>query len=167
MSIFAYFISWCHPLRYLHRTARNANLTYLIVMYNSRPYRLSIRGSYAVVFVCRYEGEWRDDRMHGRGTLRKIEGGEYKGQFFNGMRHGIGELGGRDWWAAVRPRGSLLHPFIPLFIHTLLCLRLLPIYPHPLSLIACNLSANDVLQCRTCCASHRFARPQFCVRPIK
>jgi hypothetical protein len=42
--------------------------------------------------VCggRYEGLWVDDNMHGSGVLQKVEGGKYKGQFWNGMKHGVG-----------------------------------------------------------------------------
>jgi hypothetical protein len=28
--------------------------------------------------------------MHGGGVLQKVEGGKYKGQFWNGMKHGVG-----------------------------------------------------------------------------
>lgn len=38
----------------------------------------------------RYEGEWLDDVIHGKGVLQKVEGGKYRGEFWNGMRSGIG-----------------------------------------------------------------------------
>lgn len=38
----------------------------------------------------RYEGTFRDDIVHGEGSLQKFEGGKYSGDFRNGERHGMG-----------------------------------------------------------------------------
>lgn len=38
----------------------------------------------------RYEGTFRDDFVHGEGSLQKAEGGKYSGDFRNGERHGMG-----------------------------------------------------------------------------
>lgn len=38
----------------------------------------------------RYEGEWVDDFIHGKGVLQKVEGGKYRGEFWNGLRGGVG-----------------------------------------------------------------------------
>mmetsp|Transcript_25731 Transcript_25731/g.43349 ORF Transcript_25731/g.43349 Transcript_25731/m.43349 type:complete len:550 (-) Transcript_25731:116-1765(-) len=38
----------------------------------------------------RYEGSFRDDFVHGDGSLQKFEGGKYSGEFRNGERHGMG-----------------------------------------------------------------------------
>jgi hypothetical protein len=41
-------------------------------------------------FYPRYEGDWIDDVMHGKGVLQKVEGGKYRGEFWNGLRGGVG-----------------------------------------------------------------------------
>ena len=38
----------------------------------------------------KYEGQWADDRMEGRGVITKAEGGQYEGDIWQGMRHGSG-----------------------------------------------------------------------------
>jgi hypothetical protein len=38
----------------------------------------------------RYEGSFRDDSVHGHGSLQKFEGGKYSGEFRNGERNGMG-----------------------------------------------------------------------------
>jgi hypothetical protein len=39
-----------------------------------------------------YTGDWKEDKMHGEGTLESISGEMYKGSFKKNMRHGKGEL---------------------------------------------------------------------------
>lgn len=34
----------------------------------------------------RYEGEWREDKMHGMGMLVTKDGAKFEGKFFNGLR---------------------------------------------------------------------------------
>lgn len=36
-------------------------------------------------------GDWGDDLMNGNGTLTSIEGAVYKGDLWNGMKHGKGD----------------------------------------------------------------------------
>lgn len=37
-----------------------------------------------------YDGEWKDDMMHGKGTLIDGDGSKYVGQFFENAMHGKG-----------------------------------------------------------------------------
>ena len=37
-----------------------------------------------------YIGDWRDDKMHGYGTLQLKNGDKYQGQFIDDKRHGFG-----------------------------------------------------------------------------
>lgn len=39
----------------------------------------------------RYEGEWKNDKRHGRGTYRYTNGDVYIGEWSADMRHGKGE----------------------------------------------------------------------------
>ena len=38
-----------------------------------------------------YDGDWKDDKMHGRGVYRCANGEVYEGDLKDGMRHGRGE----------------------------------------------------------------------------
>lgn len=42
------------------------------------------------LYPFRYEGEWLNDVIHGKGVLQKVEGGKYRGEFWNGVRTGVG-----------------------------------------------------------------------------
>ena len=35
-----------------------------------------------------YEGEWKDDRAHGRGTLTYLSGDRYTGNWIQAKKHG-------------------------------------------------------------------------------
>jgi hypothetical protein len=43
-----------------------------------------------VVGKDRYEGEWVEDKMEGKGKYQYANGCEYEGNFINGERHGKG-----------------------------------------------------------------------------
>ncbi len=36
----------------------------------------------------RYEGQWKDDKAHGKGTLTYIHGDRYVGEWAEAMKHG-------------------------------------------------------------------------------
>jgi len=38
----------------------------------------------------RYEGEFKNDKLHGKGILYKADGNRYEGTFENGKQHGNG-----------------------------------------------------------------------------
>ena len=40
----------------------------------------------------RYDGEWRDGKMHGRGTMTYKNGGGYEGEWKDGKKHGRGTV---------------------------------------------------------------------------
>ena len=40
----------------------------------------------------RYEGEWSDGKLHGQGTLTFTDGNVYEGQFSDNNMHGTGTL---------------------------------------------------------------------------
>jgi len=45
------------------------------------------------VAVSRYEGEWKDDKRHGRrGVCEYADGSRYEGEWKDGKRHGRGEI---------------------------------------------------------------------------
>lgn len=56
----------------------------------------------------KYEGSWRDDAVHGQGSLLKFEGGKYSGDFRCGLRHGMGveEFGNMIAESYVCPMGN-------------------------------------------------------------
>ena len=37
-----------------------------------------------------YDGEWKDNKKNGRGTLRYSDGDVYDGEFKDGLKHGRG-----------------------------------------------------------------------------
>lgn len=43
-----------------------------------------------VTQFCRYEGEWSNGRINGKGTLRLANGDVYSGEWKDAKRHGIG-----------------------------------------------------------------------------
>lgn len=43
-------------------------------------------------FHLRYEGNWKDDKQFGRGCESWSSGAVFIGNFFDGMKHGEGEL---------------------------------------------------------------------------
>ena len=47
-------------------------------------------GGYAWDNGDKYEGEWKDDKMHGKGTIIFANGGEYAGEHIDGKLHGQG-----------------------------------------------------------------------------
>lgn len=72
--------------------------------------------------VCRFEGEWKDDKMHGQGKL-EMEEETYTGEFYEGLANGTFPLS-RVWNLQIRKwrflfrqlhrrrherRGQLLH----------------------------------------------------------
>ena len=40
----------------------------------------------------KYEGEWKDGKMHGQGTMIYSDGGNYKGEWKDGNKHGQGTV---------------------------------------------------------------------------
>lgn len=48
----------------------------------------------------RYEGEWKDGRMHGKGAYHYSNGDKYEGEWKEDKRHGKGTVPGP---AAARP----------------------------------------------------------------
>ncbi|GFH30673.1 MORN repeat-containing protein 3, partial [Haematococcus lacustris] len=40
----------------------------------------------------RYQGEWSDNKRHGKGTVVYKNGDKYEGDWANGLRHGLGTL---------------------------------------------------------------------------
>ncbi len=52
-----------------------------------------------VLVLRRYEGDWEDDKQHGKGTEEWPDGAKYEGQYMNGKKHGKGVF----TWADVSP----------------------------------------------------------------
>ena len=41
---------------------------------------------------CQYDGMWRSNRRHGKGTFKWPSGSSYTGEFRNDKRHGQGQI---------------------------------------------------------------------------
>ena len=54
------------------------------------------RGSYSWATGDRYEGEWKAGRMHGEGTYVWTDGAHYTGSWRDGLRHGAGSFAWAD-----------------------------------------------------------------------
>ena len=39
-----------------------------------------------------YDGDWKDNKRHGRGIRRWTDGAEYSGEWMDGDMHGIGKM---------------------------------------------------------------------------
>ncbi|MBK7002176.1 MAG: hypothetical protein IPH35_20135 [Rhodoferax sp.] len=48
------------------------------------------KGTYVLANGNRYEGEYRDGKMHGKGTYVEANGGRYEGEYRDGLVHGKG-----------------------------------------------------------------------------
>ena len=40
----------------------------------------------------KYEGEWKDGMMHGKGVLTDLDGNKYEGEWEKGEMHGTGKM---------------------------------------------------------------------------
>ena len=49
------------------------------------------KGKYTWPNGCCYDGFWRDNKMHGDGTYRDINGREWRGRFYNGRGPGLSQ----------------------------------------------------------------------------
>jgi len=39
-----------------------------------------------------YDGEWKDNKLNGKGVMKYNDGAEYDGEFLNGKKHGRGAV---------------------------------------------------------------------------
>lgn len=49
------------------------------------------KGTYVEADGSRYEGQWREGKMHGKGTQIFAKGDRYEGEYHDGHRHGKGK----------------------------------------------------------------------------
>ena len=60
---------------------------------NRRPiYYNKLLANDQYLHTAQYQGEWKNDKRHGRGTLQKANGTRYVGEWAHGNRHGQGTL---------------------------------------------------------------------------
>lgn len=58
-----------------------------------------------------YEGEWKDNKIHGRGLYIYSNGDKYEGSFVNAMKHGEGKIsfGSQSLWAGDEYTGEFIN----------------------------------------------------------